>query len=282
MSLPYPSLRQGLIRAWCPSLGASGLSLIDRSGRGSHGTLVAPSDTSWSASGSGVSLAFNGSTQYATLPFSATFGSSATLSMWVKRDAATPAPPDGNTGFFNANASDGGQESHYPYSNGTAFFRLLRAVRVSFTPLSSVTRTNWHNVTITTDGTTYAVYQGGALAYSTAAEATVSLSSPLLVGRSSLTNPYFCAARFDDIRLYNRAIAPAEIRLLASRRGIGLTPSAPYYDDDADLQQYPIVAPPNRVHANVAGVWVPGQVRANEAGTWGNGETRVNQGGEWL
>jgi hypothetical protein len=86
----------------------------------------------------------------------------------------------------------------------------------------------------------------------------------------------------DDARIYSRALTPAEIRLLASRRGIGLKPSAPHYDDDADLQQYPIATPPNRVHANVDGVWVPGQVRANEAGAWGNGETRVNQGGEWL
>ena len=265
----HSSLRQGLVGAWCPSLGASGLSLIDQSGRGRNGTLVAPSDTSWSASGSGVSLAFNGSTQSATLPFSATFGSSATLSMWVRRDVASPSS-DPTSGFFNANAADGGQETHYPYVGGTAYFRLLRSARVSFTPLSSVTRTNWHNVTITTDGTTYAVYQGNALAYSTAAEATVSLASPLIVGRSSPTNAYFCAARFDDIRLYNRALTPAEIRLLASRRGIGLQPLP---DRAAGL--------PRRFSVNVGGTWRSADSYVNVGGVWKLGQPSVNVAGTW-
>jgi hypothetical protein len=190
--------------------------------------------------------------------------------MWVKRDAATPAAPDGNTGFFNANASDGLQESHYPYSNGTAYFRLLRAVRVSFTPLSSVTRTNWHNLTIATDGTTYSVYQAGSLAHSTAAEATVSLASPLLVGRSSFAAAFFCAASFDDIRLYNRALTLSEIRLLASRRGIGLTPLP---DRAAGL--------PRRFSVNVGGTWREADSYVNVGGDWRLGQPSVNVGGTW-
>jgi hypothetical protein len=34
------SLTDGLIGAWCPSLGPSGYTLLDRSGRGNHGTLT--------------------------------------------------------------------------------------------------------------------------------------------------------------------------------------------------------------------------------------------------
>ena len=264
----YQSLRQGLVGAWCPSLGASGLSLIDRSGRGSHGTLVAPSDTSWSASGSGVSLAFNGSTQYATLPFSATFGSSATLSMWVRRDIATPST-NANSGFFNANLSDAGAASHYPYTDGTAYFRLLRSARTSFTPLATVTRTNWHNVTVITDGTTYTVYQAGILAHSTTAEATVSLSSPLIVAKADVQT-FYCAARFDDIRLYNRALTLSEIRLLASRRGIGLTPLP---DRAAGL--------PRRFSVNVGGTWRSADSYVNVGGVWKLGQPSVNVAGTW-
>lgn len=270
MSLPYPSLRQGLVGAWCPSLGASGLSLIDRSGRGSHGTLVAPSANSWSASGDGLSVAFDG-TQGATLPFSATFGNSATLSLWVKRINQT-SPTIADSGFFVANLPDGGQQSHYPYQ-GFIYCRLLRTNRVNgLTTLIDLTQ--WHNFCVTTDGTNYTIYQAGRILSQTAAESTVKLASPLRVVELFRGN-------IDDVRLYNRALTLSEIRLLASRRGIGLR-HAQHYDDDADLQQYPITTPPNRLHANVAGVWVPGQVRANTAGTWGNGETRVNQGGEWL
>jgi SSS family solute:Na+ symporter len=51
----YPSLRQGLVGAWCPSLGASGLSLIDRSGRNARGTLTnMGGQDNWQASGTGV------------------------------------------------------------------------------------------------------------------------------------------------------------------------------------------------------------------------------------
>ena len=264
----HSSLRQGLVGAWCPSLGASGLSLIDRSGRGSHGTLVAPSDTSWSASGSGVSLAFNGSTQYATLPFSATFGSSATLSLWVRRDIATPST-NANSGFFSANLSDGGAASHYPFTDGTAYFRLLRSARTSFTPLATVTRTNWHNVTVITDGTTYTVYQAGILAHSTTAEATVSLSSPLIVAKADVQT-FYCAARFDDIRLYNRALTLSEIRLLASRRGIGLTPLP---DRAAGL--------PRRFSVNVGGTWRSADSYVNVGGVWKLGQPSVNVGGTW-
>ena len=114
------------------------------------------------------------------------------------------------------------------------------------------------------------MYQGGALAYSTAAEATVSLSSPLLVGRSSLTNPYFCAARFDDIRLYNRALTLSEIRLLASRRGIGLTPLP---DRAAGL--------PRRFSVNVGGTWRAADAYVNVGGDWRLSPPSVNVGGVW-
>jgi len=266
----YPSLRQGLVGCWVPSLGASGLSVIDRSGRGSSGTLVAPSSNTWTASGSGVALAFDGSTQYASLPFAGTFSASATLSMWVKRDAATPTSPDGNTGFFNANASDGGQESHYPYSDGTCYLRLLRSARTTFTPLSTVNRAQWHNLTVVTDGTTYAVYQAGQLAHSTAAEATVSLASPLHCARASSSRAYFCAASFDDIRLYNRALRLPEIRLLASRRGIGLQPLP---DRAAGL--------PKKLFVNDAGTWRNGDAYVNTGSGWRLGVPFVNVAGTW-
>ena len=266
----FSSLREGLVGCWVPSLGASGLSVIDRSGSGSSGTLVAPSSNTWTASGSGVALAFDGSTQYASLPFAATFGASATLSMWVKRDAATPPSPDGNTGFFYANAADGGQESHYPYSDGTCYFRLLRSARTTFTPLSTVNRAQWHNLTVVTDGTTYAVYQAGQLAHSTAAEATVSLASPLHCARASFSRAYFCAASFDDIRLYNRALRLSEIRLLASRRGIGLSPLP---DRAAGL--------PRKLRVNVGGDWRPADAYVHNGTSFRLSDAKINVGGVW-
>lgn len=268
----YPSLRQGLVGAWCPSLGASGLSLIDRSGRGSHGTLVAPSIASWSASGSGVSLLLDGATQYATLPFSATFGSSATLSMWVRRTRQNQTSAL-DSGFFFANLDDGGQQSHYPYDS-FIYMRLLRTNRVNGL-VTLVDLTKWHNLCITTDGTNYTIYQAGQILSQTAAESTVKLSSPLVAGQSTFgigasSATGFFAGALDDIRVYNRALTLAEIRLLASRRGIGLTPLP---DRAAGL--------PRRFSVNVGGTWREADSYVNVGGDWKLGQPSVNVAGTW-
>ena len=55
----------GLVGAWCPSLGPSGYTLLDRSGRGRHGTLTnmnAGSD--WVGSPGGWAIDFDGTNDY--------------------------------------------------------------------------------------------------------------------------------------------------------------------------------------------------------------------------
>jgi hypothetical protein len=74
----------------------------------------------------------------------------------------------------------------------------------------------------------------------------------------------------DDIRLYNRALTPAEIRLLASRRGIGLTPLP---DRAAGL--------PRRLSVNVGGTWRPSDAYVNVGGTWKLGQASTNVAGVW-
>ena len=74
--------------------------------------------------------------------------------------------------------------------------------------------------------------------------------------------------RRDDIRIYGRALTPAEIRLLASRRGIGLTPLP---DRAAGL--------PRKMSVNVgAGVWKAGDQYVKTAAGWKLGITSVNTG----
>jgi hypothetical protein len=50
------SLRQGLVGAWCPSLGASGYRLVDRSGYGNHLPLIGMSTDNWVSETNGISL----------------------------------------------------------------------------------------------------------------------------------------------------------------------------------------------------------------------------------
>jgi hypothetical protein len=257
----YPSLRHCLVGAWCPSLGASGLTLIDRSGQGNHGTLVSPFNGGWSASGRGLSVAFNAAVnQSALLPFSAPFNTEATLSLWVKRDEANTTI-GAESGFFVANLADGGQATHYPFS-GFIYSRLLRTNRVNGL-VSLVNLAEWHNFCVTTDGSKYTIYQAGRILSQTAAESTVKIASPLRAGE-------LYKGRMDDIRLYNRALTPAEIRLLASRRGIGLTPLP---DRAAGL--------PRKISVNVGGTWRAADAYVNVGGNWKLAQASTNVAGTW-
>jgi hypothetical protein len=75
----------------------------------------------------------------------------------------------------------------------------------------------------------------------------------------------------DDVRVYNRAITPQEIRLLASRRGIGLTP----------VRQRRTSASSRRLYQNVAGTWKETLPLVNVSGTWKEGAVYENVGGTW-
>ena len=287
----YSSLRQGLVGAWCPSLGATGLSLIDRSGRNNHGTLTnMGGQDNWRASGSGVAIKTDGVDDWVSASRDVMpLGSAArTLSCWVNK------PNNTTYGIMlDAGAVSAMNRCLFMVIGAGGYSTLVnQSIVVEFNTTSAGTSSTiplnqWVHLAAIVSGT-----MGETRIFINGAAATMNFRGPMsnvvntttsqlgLFGRS--TSASYGESLYDDLRIYSRVLTLAEIRLLASSRGIGLKPSAPYYDDDADLQKYPIVAPPNRVHANVAGVWVPGQVRANEAGTWGNGETRANQGGEWL
>ena len=76
----------------------------------------------------------------------------------------------------------------------------------------------------------------------------------------------------DDVRIYSRVLTPAEIRLLASRRGIGLTPLP---DRAAGL--------PRKMSVNVGGgEWKAGDHYVRTADGWKLGIPSVNTGeGGW-
>jgi hypothetical protein len=80
----------------------------------------------------------------------------------------------------------------------------------------------------------------------------------------------FLNGSLDDVRLYNRALTPSEIRLLASRRGIGLQPLP---DRAAGL--------PRKLSVNVGGDWRPADAYVNVAGAWKLAQASVNAGGTW-
>ena len=259
MRYEHQSLRQGLIRAWCPSLGASGLTLIDRSGQNAHGTLTnMAGQVNWQASGSGVALNFDGVNDYvacgAVLP--GAFSYSAWC--WLRAFGVDGKAVHG--GAFT--------EVYVPFFTSTLTAVQSGIQRRNFA--GTIPLLSWSHVCITRQPDNLAsVFIGGVMS-TTAPQSlpgTVTLNS---LGRYALNTTYLWDGYLDDIRIYDRALTPAEIRLLASRRGIGLTPLP---DRAAGM--------PRKLFVNVGGTWRDGDAYVNVGGTWKLGTPFVNAGGTW-
>jgi len=272
----YPSLRQGLVGCWVPSLGASGLSLIDRSGRGNHGVLKnMGSQVNWRASGGALALNFDGVNDYVeTVRNTGLVGNiSLSLAGWFR------IPTGAATGGLFAI----GDSAQTAAACGIYFaVRSANAISIEFagnTPAQTtaqIARDSWTHICCTkTPGaaaaTTSIFYNGvsvGALTGSTTTPSLVDVT--VRIGSFDYVAYDGTQMISDDLRIYNRVLTPAEIRLLASRRGIGLTPLP---DRGGGL--------PRKLSVNVGGTWRAADSYINVGGTWKIGQASVNVAGVW-
>jgi len=265
----YPSLRQGLVGCWVPSLGASSLSLIDRSGRNRHGTLTnMGGQDNWRASGSGVALNFDGTNDFVSVPTLGPTGDRS-LSMWFNSsmslstnqfrwligygNASTGAAflvGFGTAGTFGTN---GFGVTQFGDSVGTA--GVLDGV--------------WRHGAVVNVGTRYDVYVNGVLR-ATKTMTTNAASTAVTIGKNPNALADYYTGLTDDIRIYNRALTDAEIRLLASRRGIGLQ-TLP--DRAAGM--------PRKLSINVGGTWRPADAYVHDGTAFRLSDAKINVGGVW-
>ncbi len=272
----YPSLRQGLVGAWCPSLGASGLSLIDRSGRNNHGTLTnMGGQDNWRASGSGVALNLDGTNDHVVVP-----GQVPTLSIAVSAWVYLRSQPSGGNlaGIFSRWGNNAAFDSTDAFTinvgNSQGFRFFLGGVNAGVTTgASAVTLSVWTHLSATYNGSTISIFVNGTSRGSTAASGSITAATvEMRIGRdvSAAAIDRNLDGLVDDVRLYSRALTPAEISLLASRRGIGLSPLP---DRGAAL--------PRRFSVNVGGDWRAADSYVNVGGVWRLGQPSVNVGGTW-
>ncbi len=143
-------------------------------------------------------------------------------------------------------------------------------------PLGGIVPNQWYHVAATYGGAnaaSAAIAINGATQTLTTIFDTLTTTSKSSLGvvigrRRDGTIPYSGAV--DDIRIYNRALTAAEIRLLASRRGIGLLPLP---DRGAAL--------PRKLSVNVGGTWRAADSYVNVGGVWKLAEAKINVGGTW-
>jgi hypothetical protein len=274
MRFEHQSLRQGLVGAWCPSLGASGLSLIDRSGRNNHGTLVnMAGQDNWRASGSGVALDFDGTNDHVVLSPVLSGRPVLTVTFWARPTSTSSRIElaEGTNSTIRAGYAFSEDGNAYLLPGSTAGFgfcnwssrgvaRFIHYAGV----FDSTAATNAERARIFLNGVQQTLTFVGTIPTT----ATVFTGNLLFGLRPDFSSP--SSGLLDDIRIYNRALTPAEIRLLASRRGIGLLPLP---DRAAGL--------PRKLSVNVGGTWRPADAYVHDGTAFRLSEAKINVGGVW-
>ena len=243
----YASLREGLVGAWIPSVSGSGLLMPDLSGNGNNGKLTNMGPEDWVSGKYGRALDFDGSNdkvadigQLNSFSFIQNTGVFA-ISFWAKFDTDDTRltvlgnePATVNKGFFVI------REYLAPFGNNAMRFISFRGVSNTFV----VTGTTNDQTALAGKldhwcfASTYQNnigqwYLNGVAVTTTSKPGTTSAGSlssgdstrTLSIGVATFTSDVLqLDGQLDDIRIYNRALSEPEIKLLASRPGIGLKP----------------------------------------------------------
>jgi hypothetical protein len=232
----YASLRQGLVGAWCPSLGASGFRLIDRSGYNNHGVLTnMDPGTDWVASGGKGALDFDGVNDRVSANASSGVQdpSKGLFSAWIRPTSIGSQRNIVSTWRFNVQsgwqfiiASSGGI--------GVTFLDASSNNRYGAVSTATVAANTWAHVAgMATDGTASGlrIFINGVESSKTtdnggSANPGSLDSTDMWIGvrqNGSGDTPFL--GLLDDIRIYNRALTPSEIQqLYTGGRGVGLMP----------------------------------------------------------
>jgi hypothetical protein len=187
----------------------SGTVLSDVSGRGNNGTITG---ATWAAGRTGSALNFNGTSNVVTVADSASLDltTGMTIEAWVNataqpsgwRSIASKETTNNIVYYLHASTQGGNR----PGTGG--LFNNLEQGLSGGTRLAANT---WVHLAATYDGTTQRLFVNGTQVASRAQTGPMNVSSGALrIGGNVVFGEYF-RGRIDDLRIYNRALAAAEI-----------------------------------------------------------------------
>ncbi len=226
------ALSDGLVGYWKmdeASWNGSSNEVVDSSGNGNHG-LAACSGASCTVPTTGTGKfgnggSFDGSEDYANVSSSTwetlPTNNSVTVSLWVKRSSLSQ-----NAGLFVSSYGNHvqGRWGVLMSSSGTPFASLYAKNASTYrtaTATTATSTTQWYLITAVFDRTTQQIkiYVNGAQEGSGTFLNTDTLEStdsqPDAIGSQMGTaNKYFFNGLLDDVRIYNRALSPAEVSFL--------------------------------------------------------------------
>jgi len=222
----FPELWRGCVGAWNPGLGPSGLRLYDWSPFKNHGTLTnVTASAGWQASQGRYDLLYSSS--HVNVPSPRVLAlSDLTLSAWIyatstgtgafRAVVCKKAIPDstGPTNFWLGLNNTNNTFAFYHYRPGAS-----DAVFTTY----QVPINTWTHIAATVRGVSLVLYANGmAVTSATMSFTPVPDTNNVTIGKygDSIVEPQFFVGNIADVGIYNRALSPNEIRLLASRRGI--------------------------------------------------------------
>jgi hypothetical protein len=216
------------VGAWCPSLGASGYRLIDRSGYGNHGVLTGmDAATDWVAS-NGVALDFENLSDDRVSCSSANISmAEGAISLWCRKVAATADDNDYMLWMHFTSVTDRLYLEIQTYligGNKNAKFLATFNNNVSNYAVGTTINLNqWYHALVQwKNGFPIEIYIDGRFVSSSSTNYTTNATTTSEFIGNDHANLVGFGGYIDDFRRYTRRLTPSEIRLLASKRGIGL------------------------------------------------------------
>jgi PKD repeat protein len=198
---------QGLVAAYAFNEGA-GNTVADASGNGNTGTI---DGASWTTQGRvGAALSFNGLDSMVKIPPSASLNLSGamTLEAWIFPTAAqsgwrTIVQREVDAYFLHASHWNG---ALVPAGGGTFNGDVEWIAGPSAVPVNA-----WTHVALTYNGAILRLYLNGAQVASEARSGAIQTNSNQISIGGNMPYGEFFQGRIDEVRVYNRALDPAEI-----------------------------------------------------------------------
>jgi len=189
----------------------SGSVAVDGSGNGNDGTLVNMEDANWVDGIVGKCLDFDGTTQYVTSSTSPSVSGNFSISVHIKRQ--------GTGSGLNNTIIDVG---NYTANNGFGLWindsnELTWRINQDYNHYSVgiPTLDTWRHYVLVYNGTTVKVYEDGIEIYTTnySTNPTV-VTNYMRAGKRESTNNEYFNGLIDEVRIYNRALTPSEVKAL--------------------------------------------------------------------
>lgn len=210
----YPQLWDGVVGAWCPSLGPTGDRLHNLSRYNNWGTLTnMTSATDWLLSAGQYALNFSGTRRVATTQAIISGTQNFTLSAWVYPTGTTTyRTVCGNYGVGN---TTGVQITIWPAAGSVpANAPTLYYGATAISGTTGATANAWNHVAATRSGNAVTIYLNGVQVGSGTNAASVGATQNWAIGQGPDNTSEPMIGYIDDHPVYQRALTPNEIQQL--------------------------------------------------------------------